>query len=132
MVLEKIVSLIESIEVDGQKRKISQSELKRSFCTTQKEGYFDTIYVIFSQKDDSEDLARFYNKWYFRFHNKFVKEFTDSDEDYLSMCDNNTKINFYTDWLGKLEYDVRGLYIKLNVAEFEAYLRNKKIDQLLK
>lgn len=132
MVLEKIVSLIESIEVDGQKRKISQSELKRSFCTTQKEGYFDTIYVIFSQKDDSEDLARFYNKWYFRFYNKFVKEFTDSDEDYLSMCDNNTKINFYTDWLGKLEYDVRGLYIKLNVAEFEAYLRNKKIDQLLK
>lgn len=61
-----------------------------------------------------------------------MKEFTDSDEDYLSMCDNNTKINFYTDWLGKLEYDVRGLYIKLNVAEFEAYLRNKKIDQLLK
>lgn len=132
MVLEKIVSLIESIEVDGQKRKISQSELKRSFCTTQKEGYFDTIYVIFSQKDDSEDLARFYNKWYFRFYNKFIQEFTDSDEDYLSMCDNDTKINFYTDWLGKLEYDVRGLYIKLNVAEFEAYLRNKKIDQLLK
>lgn len=128
MVFETIVSLIESIEVDGQKRKISQSELKRS----QKEGYFDTIYVIFSQKNDSEDLARFYNKWYFRFYNKFVKEFTDSDEDYLSMCDNNTKINFYTDWLGKLEYDVRGLYIKLNVAEFEAYLRNKKIDQLLK
>lgn len=128
MVLEKIVSLIESIEVDGQKRKISQSELKRS----QKGGYLDTIYVIFSQKDDSKDLARFYNKWYFRFYNKFIQEFTDSDEDYLSMCDNNTKINFYTDWLGKLEYDVRGLYIKLNVAEFEAYLRNKKIDQLLK
>lgn len=128
MVLEKIVSLIESIEVDGKTRKISVSEVKRSY----REDYFDTIYIIFSQKDDSGDLARFYNKWYFRFYNNFIKEFTDSDEDYLSMCDNNTKINFYTDWLGELKYDVRGLYIKLNVAEFEAYLRNKKIDQLLK
>lgn len=133
MIKEKLIALIESVEVNGFSRKVSRFSIEK----TKKEGWLDKVYIglktdfVSETGEDPVDEDKLYNKWYFRFYNKFINEFTDSDEDYISMCDNNTKVNFYTDWVSKLEYDIRGIYLWVNLAEMEAYLRDKKINKLL-
>lgn len=133
MIKEKLITMIESVEVNGFSRKVSRFSIEK----TKKEGWLDKIYIglktdfVSETGEDPVDEDKLYNKWYFRFYNKFIAEFTDSDEDYISMCDNNTKVNFYTDWVSKLEYDIRGIYLWVNLAEMEAYLRDKKINKLL-
>ena len=123
--------LVESIEVNGYYRQVNRLKVSNN-------GKEDTIYILFTDfinKDESAleiDLGdKVHNKWYFRLYNKIIEEYTNSDEDYLSMNDNYSDIRFYTDWISKLEYSVTGLYLRVNLTELTGFIRDKKISKLL-
>jgi hypothetical protein len=123
--------LVDSIEVNGYYRQVNRLKVSNN-------GKEDTIYILFTDfinKDESApeiDLGdKVHNKWYFRLYNKIIEEYTNSDEDYLSMNDNYSDIRFYTDWILKLEYSVTGLYLRVNLAELTGFIRDKKISKLL-
>ena len=125
------MDLVESIEVDGYYRDVRKIQISNN-------GKTDNIYILFTDfKNDDESLPeidlgnKIHNKWYFRLYNKIIEEYTNSDEDYLSMNDNYSDIKFYTDWISKLEYSVTGLYLRVNLAELTGFIRDKKISKLL-
>ena len=126
---EVFTELVESIEVNGYYRKVRKIEVN-----TER----DSIYIFFTEFRNNDksvpeiDLSdKVHNKWYFRLYNKIIEEYTDSDEDYVAMVDNYTTIKFYTDWFKRLEYDVNTLYLRVNLAELTAFIRDKKISKLL-
>jgi hypothetical protein len=123
--------LVESIEVNGYYRQVNRLKVSNN-------GKEDTIYILFTDfKNDDESAPeidfgnKIHNKWYFRLYNKIIEEYTNSDEDYLSMNDNYSDIRFYTDWISKLEYSVTGLYLRVNLTELTGFIRDKKISKLL-
>jgi hypothetical protein len=123
--------LVESIEVNGYYRQVNRLKVSNN-------GKEDTIYILFTDfKNDDESTPeidfgnKIHNKWYFRLYNKIIEEYTNSDEDYLSMNDNYSDIRFYTDWILKLEYSVTGLYLRVNLTELTGFIRDKKISKLL-
>ena len=125
------MDLVESIEVDGYYRDVRKIQISNN-------GKTDNIYILFTDfKNDDESLPeidlgnKIHNKWYFRLYNKIIEEYTNSDEDCLSMNDNYSDIKFYTDWISKLEYSVTGLYLRVNLAELTGFIRDKKISKLL-
>jgi hypothetical protein len=128
MEIERIFTeLVESIEVNGYYREVRKISVQNI-----------SIYILFTDfinKDESAleiDLGdKVHNKWYFRLYNKIIEEYTNSDEDYLSMNDNYSDIRFYTDWISKLEYSVTGLYLRVNLSELISFIRDKKISKLL-
>ena len=134
MIEQKLTNLIESIEVNGFSRKVTKFVITK----TKKEGFNDSIYIqiksdfVSNTGEDIVDEYKLYSKWYFRFYNKFIEEFTNSDKEYLSMSDNNTIVKFYNNWLNKLNYDTRGIYILCNLEEFKSFLRDKTINSILK
>jgi len=126
---EVFTELAESIEVNGYYRKVRKIEVN-----TER----DSIYIFFTEFRNNDksvpeiDLSdKVHNKWYFRLYNKIIEEYTDSDEDYVAMVDNYTTIKFYTDWFKRLEYDVNTLYLRVNLEELTAFIRDKKISKLL-
>ena len=108
---------------------------ERGQANSFKETTFKKIFTDFKNDDESLpeiDLGnKIHNKWYFRLYNKIIEEYTNSDEDCLSMNDNYSDIKFYTDWISKLEYSVTGLYLRVNLAELTGFIRDKKISKLL-
>jgi hypothetical protein len=140
--IERIFTeLVESIEVNGyyrEVRKISVQNNHRNQPWTKVIVFSSSIYILFTDfKNDDESAPeinlgnKIHNKWYFRLYNKIIEEYTNSDEDYLSMNDNYSEIRFYTDWISKLEYSVTGLYLRVNLAELISFIRDKKISKLL-
>lgn len=128
---EIFTELVESIEVNGYYRQVNRLNVSNN-------GKVDTIYIHFSDFKNHDDTlpemdlgGKIHNKWYFRLYNKIIEEYTNSDEDYLSMVDNYTTINFYTEWFKRLEYDVNSLYLRVNLAELTGFIRDKKISKLL-
>jgi len=128
---EIFTKLVESINVNGYYRDVRKIQISN-------DGKTDTIYILFTDfKNDDEsaleiDLSgKIHNKWYFRLYNKIIEEYTNSDEDYLSMTDNYSVIKFYTDWISKLEYAPYGLYLRVNLTELTGFIRDKKISKLL-
>ena len=126
---EVFTELVESIEVNGYYRKVRKIEIN-----TER----DSIYIFFTDFTNNDKSAqeidlsdKVHNKWYFRLYNKIIEEYTDSDEDYVAMVDNYTTIKFYTDWFKRLEYDVNTLYLRVNLEELTAFIRDKKISKLL-
>lgn len=127
--IERIfIELVRSIEVNGYYRDVRKIQINEG----------KNIYILFTDfKNDDESLPeidlgnKIHNKWYFRLYNKIIEEYTNSDEDYLSMNDNYSDIKFYTDWISKLEYSVTGLYLRVNLAELTGFIRDKKISKLL-
>lgn len=126
---EVFTELVESIEVNGYYRKVRKIEVN-----TER----DSIYIFFTDFTNNDKSApeidlsdKVHNKWYFRIYNKIIEEYTNFDDDYLAMIDNYTTINFYTEWLKRLEYDVNTLYLRVNLAELTAFIRDKKISKLL-
>lgn len=127
--IERIfIELVRSIEVNGYYRDVRKIQINEG----------KAIYILFTDfKNDDESLPeidlgnKIHNKWYFRLYNKIIEEYTNSDEDYLSMNDNYSDIKFYTDWISKLEYSVTGLYLRVNLAELTGFIRDKKISKLL-
>jgi hypothetical protein len=126
---EVFTDLVESIEVNGYYRKVRKIEVN-----TER----DSIYIFFTDFTNNDksvpeiDLSdKVHNKWYFRLYNKIIEEYTNSDEDYVAMVDNYTTIKFYNDWFKRLEYDVNTLYLRVNLEELTAFIRDKKISKLL-
>ena len=126
---EVFTELVESIEVNGYYRKVRKIEVN-----TER----DSIYIFFTDFTNNDESApeidlsdKVHNKWYFRLYNKIIEEYTNFDDDYLAMIDNYTTINFYTEWLKRLEYDVNTLYLRVNLAELTGFIRDKKISKLL-
>jgi hypothetical protein len=128
MEIERIFTeLVESIEVNGYYREVRKISVQNI-----------SIYILFTDFKNSDESApeidfgnKIHNKWYFRLYNKIIEEYTNSDEDYLSMNDNYSDIRFYTDWISKLEYSVTGLYLRVNLSELISFIRDKKISKLL-
>lgn len=128
---EIFTKLVKSINVNGYYRDVKKIQISN-------DGKTDTIYIFFTDfKNDDESAAeidlsdKIHNKWYFRLYNKIIEEYTNSDEDYLSMTDNYSVIKFYTEWISKLEYASYGLYLRVNLAELTGFIRDKKISKLL-
>jgi hypothetical protein len=128
---EIFTELVESIEVNGYYRQVNRLNVSNN-------GKVDTIYIHFSDFKNHDDTlpemdlgGKIHNKWYFRLYNKIIEEYTNSDEDYLAMTDNYSVINFYTDWISKLEYAPYGLYLRVNLTELTGFIRDKKISKLL-
>jgi hypothetical protein len=128
---EIFTELVESIEVNGYYRQVNRLNVSN-------DGKVDTIYIHFSDFKNHDDTlpemdlgGKIHNKWYFRLYNKIIEEYTNSDEDYLAMTDNYSVINFYTDWISKLEYAPYGLYLRVNLTELTGFIRDKKISKLL-
>jgi hypothetical protein len=128
---EIFTKLVKSINVNGYYRDVEKIQISNA-------GKTDTIYIFFSDFKNGDESAleidlsdKIHNKWYFRLYNKIIEEYTNSDEDYLSMTDNYSVINFYTDWISKLEYASYGLYLRVNLAELTGFIRDKKISKLL-
>lgn len=133
---EIFTELVESIEVNGYYRKVRKIEVNVNFFFNSPDR--DSIYIFFTDFRNNDESApeidlsdKVHNKWYFRLYNKIIEEYTNSDEDYLSMVDNYTTINFYTEWFKRLEYDVNSLYLRVNLAELTGFIRDKKISKLL-
>ena len=134
MIKEIFTELVESIEVNGYYRKVRKIEVNNLFGSTER----DSIYIFFTDFTNNDESApeidlsdKVHNKWYFRLYNKIIEEYTNFDDDYLAMVDNYTTINFYTEWLKRLEYDVNTLYLRVNLAELTSFIRDKKISKLL-
>ena len=128
---EIFTELVESIEVNGYYRQVNRLNVSNN-------GKVDTIYIHFSDFKNHDDTlpemdlgSKIHNKWYFRLYNKIIEEYTNSDEDYLAMSDNYSVINFYTDWISKLEYAPYGLFLRVNLSELISFMRDKKISKLL-
>lgn len=128
---EIFTELVESIEVNGYYRQVNRLNVSNN-------GKVDTIYIHFSDFKNHDDTlpemdlgGKIHNKWYFRLYNKIIEEYTNSDKDYLAMTDNYSVINFYTDWISKLEYAPYGLYLRVNLTELTGFIRDKKISKLL-
>ena len=144
--IERIfIELVRSIEVNGYYRDVRKIQINDSTypfnggkTSTRTWTSSSAIYILFTDfKNDDESLPeidlgnKIHNKWYFRLYNKIIEEYTNSDEDYLSMNDNYSDIKFYTDWISKLEYSVTGLYLRVNLVELTGFIRDKKISKLL-
>ena len=128
---EIFTELVESINVNGYYRDVKKIQITN-------DGKNDTIYILFTDFKNSDESAleidlsgKIHNKWYFRLYNKIIEEYTNSDEDYLSMTDNYSVIKFYTDWISKLEYAPYGLFLRVNLTELTGFIRDKKISKLL-
>jgi hypothetical protein len=126
---KSFIEIVESIEVDGYYRSVNRFD----FLNTS-EGISIRL-SEFKNHDESMpeiDLGtKIHNKWYFRLYNKFIEEYTNSEEDYISTNDNNSTIKFYTDWIKKLEYTPYNLYITLSISGMTGFIRDKKISKLL-
>ena len=123
--------LVESIEVNGYYRQVNRLNVSNN-------GKEDTIYIHFSDFKNHDDTlpemdlsGKIHNKWYFRLYTKIIEEYTNSDEDYVSMTDNYSVIKFYTDWIYKTEYAPYGLYLRVNLDQLIGFIRDKKISKLL-
>lgn len=128
---EIFTELVESIIVNGYYRDVKKIQITN-------DGKNDTIYILFTDFKNSDESAleidlsgKIHNKWYFRLYNKIIEEYTNSNEDYLSMTDNYSVIKFYTDWISKLEYAPYGLFLRVNLTELTGFIRDKKISKLL-